>query len=161
MRAKSVRCAAGLVMLVNVRKRGSKMLNRVVLMGRLTKDVEIRYTEAAEPMAVARFTLAVDRDYKKQGEESVTDFISCVSFGKTAEFVGKYFAKGSLIAVEGRIQTGSYTNKDGNKVYTTDIKVENVHFTGEKRDGSQPQPAPDNGGFMEIPKDIENDLPFK
>lgn len=140
------------------------MLNHVVLMGRLTKDVEVRYIQETN-MAVARFTLAIDRDYQKQGEERVADFISCKAFGKTAEFLGKYFAKGNMLAVMGSIQTGSYTNRDGVKVYTTEVLVNKASFTGEKReDGQQPrqtaQPPVDSDGFMNIPDGIDEELPF-
>ena len=106
-------------------------MNTVILMGRLTRDPEVRYTQGPEPMAVARWSLAVDRRYKKNGEQE-TDFISCVAFGKTAELVEKYCHKGMKICVSGRIQTGSYTNKDGIKVYTTDVIVDNVEFAESK-----------------------------
>lgn len=144
------------------------MLNSSIIMGRLTRDVELRYSQGGD-MAIARFNVAVERDYKAQGAESAeTDFISCVAFGKTAEFISKYFAKGSMICVTGRIQTGSYTNKDGVKVYTTDINVEKAHFTGEKRGDAQtsqqsyqtPPPAASSDGFMNIPDGIEEELPF-
>lgn len=141
------------------------MLNQSILMGRLTRDVEIRYSQGSD-VAVGRFTLAVERDYQKQGEERGTDFISCVAFGKTAEFIEKYFKQGSMLAVVGRIQTGSYTNKDGVKVYTTDIVVDKASFTGEKKGdqpSSQPSGAPnpqDADGFMNIPDGIEEGLPF-
>lgn len=144
------------------------MLNQSIIMGRLTRDVELRYSQGSD-MAIGRFTVAVERDYKAQGaEKAETDFINCVAFGKTAEFIGKYFSQGSMICVAGRIQTGSYTNKDGQKVYTTDINVEKAHFTGEKRqDGQQtnarPQPAPVAGtdDFMSIPDGLDmDDLPF-
>ena len=115
--------------------------------------------------AVARYTLAVDRRYKKQGEEQTADFISCVCFGKSAEFAEKYLKKGTKIAIEGRIQTGSYTNKDGVKVYTTDIVVENQEFAESKHaagenSGQQPRPMTDNDGFMNIPDGIDAELPF-
>ena len=135
------------------------MLNSVILMGRLTRDVEIRYSQGNN-MAVGRFALAVDRDYQKEGEERQADFINCVAFGKTAEFIGKYFVKGSMLAVSGSILTGSYTNKDGVKVYTTEVKVDKASFTGEKRaDGQQPQQAVDSDGFGNVPDDLD-DLPF-
>ena len=103
-------------------------MNKVILMGRLTKDPDVRYGGQQNDKAVAKFSLAVDRKFKREGDEQTADFISCVAFGKTAEFLEKYAGKGSKFVIEGRIQTGSYTNKDGNKVYTTDVVVENVEF---------------------------------
>ena len=132
-------------------------------MGRLVRDVEIRYLQGSDT-AIARFTIACERDYCKQGEERQADFISCVAFGKTAEHINKYFPKGAMICVIGRIQTGSY-EKDGKKVYTTDLNVEKVNFTGEKRtdNGQQNRQAPpptDNDGFYNIPEGIDEELPF-
>ena len=139
-------------------------MNKVILMGRLTRDPEVRYSQGAEPMAIARYTLAIDRKYKNNSDVTA-DFISCVSFGKTAEFAEKYFKQGTKIAISGRLQTGSYTNKDGNRVYTTDVVVEEQEFAESKasQEGNQSSnsPAPDNGGFMAIPPNMENDLPFK
>lgn len=142
-------------------------MNKVILMGRLTRDPEVRYTQGESAMAIARFTLAVDRRFKREGEASA-DFISCVSFGKTAEFVEKYFRQGVKVAVSGRIQTGSYTNRDGNKVYTTDVVVEECEFAESKNasstatgTGATPQPTMASGdGFMNIPDGIEEELPF-
>ena len=153
-------------------------MNQVVLMGRLTRDPEVRYTTGENTLAVARYTLAVDRRFKRDGEPTA-DFINCVSFGRTAEFAEKYFHQGIKIAVTGRIQTGSYTNKDGNKVYTTDIVVENQEFAESKaasdangagpvRTPSQasapqqaaPQPDTSGDGFMNIPDGIDEELPF-
>lgn len=102
-------------------------MNKCVLMGRLTRDPEVRYTQGDNAAAVARFSLAVDRRFKKDGDQTA-DFINCVAFGKTGEFIEKYGHKGTKFVVEGRIQTGSYTNKDGQKVYTTDVVVEQVEF---------------------------------
>lgn len=140
-------------------------MNKALLIGRLVRDPEVRYTASDNPKAIARFTLAVDRRVKKDGEQEA-DFISCVAFSKTAEFIEKYFSKGMKVAVEGRIQTGSYTNKDGQKVYTTDIAVENVEFCESKKDGGQStgQPAPsdslpDSNGFMNI-DELPEELPF-
>ena len=135
-------------------------MNKWIGMGRLTKDPDIRY---AGETAVARFTLAIDRRYNK--EEQKADFISCVAFNKKAEFAERYLHQGTKIAVEGRIQTESYTNKDGQKVYTTDIIVEELEFAESKGAGEKPAeepsaPAPNNG-FMKIPDGIANDLPFK
>ena len=138
------------------------MLNFSVIMGRLTRDPEVRYAQGSNT-AIARFTLAVDRDYQKEGEERAADFISCVAFNKTAEFIGKYFKQGSMLAITGKIQTGSYTNKDGQKVYTTDVIVDKASFTGEKRDNNQQTGGytPNNDAFMDIPEGIEDSgLPF-
>ena len=144
-------------------------MNKAILMGRLTRDPDVRYSAGDQPTAVARYTLAVDRRFKREGDQQA-DFISCVAFGKSAEFAEKYFHQGIKIAVTGRIQTGSYTNKDGVKVYTTDIVVEEQEFAASKaNDGSstsvnatQPtkgNPA-DDDGFMNIPDGIDEELPF-
>lgn len=141
-------------------------MNKVILMGRLTRDPELRYTQTNNT-AVASFTLAVDRKMVKQGEERQADFISCVAWAKGAEFIGKYFQKGSMIAVVGRIQTRNYDDKDGKKRYVTEVVVEDSYFTGSKQaTGSAPRenPAPQGGGsdptdgFYPIPEDDE--LPF-
>lgn len=133
-------------------------MNKVILMGRLTRDPEVRYTQGDEPVAIARYSLAVDRKYKKEGEQSA-DFISCVAFGKNGQFAEKYLTKGMKIAISGRLQTGSYTNKDGANVYTTDVVVEE-HYFAEAKGDSKPHPEPD-AGFVAVPDGIENDLPFK
>lgn len=146
-------------------------MNKVILMGRLTRDPDIRYSQAAEPLAIARYTLAVDRRFQRRdnsGNEQTADFISCVAFGKNGEFAEKYLKQGTKIAITGRIQTGSYTNKDGNKVYTTEVVVEEQEFAESKGSGSGssqqnvPQQSPDVGpdGFMNIPDGIEEELPF-
>ena len=126
-------------------------MNKVALIGRLTRDPDVRYSQGGEPMAIARFTLAVDRRTKNRD----ADFISCVAFGKNGEFVEKYFHKGMKVAVVGRIQTGSYDSKDGHKVYTTDVVCEELDFCESK----QKQNA-DADGFMNIPDEIEEELPF-
>ena len=134
-------------------------MNKTLLIGRTTKDPDIRYTQSEQPMTIARFNLAVDRRFKKEGEQSA-DFISCVAFGKTAEFIEKYVFKGTKIAVEGRIQTGSYTNKDGNKVYTTDVVVEQVEFAGSKTD-SKSAAKESNDDFMNVADELDDEgLPF-
>ena len=115
-------------------------MNKVILMGRLTRDPEVRYSSGANSMAVARFTLAVDRRFRREGEASA-DFINCVSFGKTAEFAEKYFRQGLKVLVTGRIQTGSYTNRDGQKVYTTDVVVEEQEFAESKASNDNYQGA--------------------
>ena len=134
-------------------------MNKTLLIGRTTKDPDIRYTQSEQPMTIARFNLAVDRRFKKEGEQSA-DFISCVAFGKTAEFIEKYVFKGTKIAVEGRIQTGSYTNKDGNKVYTTDVVVEQVEFAESKTD-SKSAAKESNDDFMNVADELDDEgLPF-
>lgn len=139
-------------------------MNKVILMGRLTRDPDVRYTQGEEPMAIARFTLAVDRRGKRDGEASA-DFPSCVCFRRTAEFIEKYAHQGTKLVVVGRIQTGSYTNRDGQKVYTTDVVVEEAEFAESKAAAdrnTQQTPPPDTGadGFMNIPDGIEEELPF-
>lgn len=136
-------------------------MNSVQLIGRMTRNPEVRYT--GQGMAHARFTLAVDRRFKKDGEKSA-DFISCVAFGKTAEFIEKYFHKGTKMGMQGRIQTASYTNQEGNTIYTTDVICENIEFVESKKDdqaagGEQQAASPD--GFMSIPESMDDDnLPF-
>ncbi len=135
-------------------------MNSVQLLGRLARDPEVRYTAGDNPTAVARFTVACARKYKKDAEQTA-DFISCMAFGKTAEFIERYFTKGNSIALNGRIQTGSYTNKDGNKVYTTDVVVDTLEFVGSKNESNSSNAAnPKNDDFMNIPDNIEEDLPF-
>ena len=146
-------------------------MNKVILMGRLTKDPEIRYSQGDTSTAVARYTIAVERRMRRQGEEQTADFISCVSFGKTAEFVEKYLKQGVKIAGCGRIQTGSYINKTGQKVYTTDVVLEEVEFAESKNassgnvgtgnQGSTPKPSQAVGdGFMQIPEGFAEELPW-
>ena len=128
-------------------------MNRVVLMGRLTKEPELRYTQGETSTAVARYTLAVDR----RGKEKQADFIQCVAFGKAGEFAQKYFTKGQRVLVSGRIQTGSYTNKEGQKVYTTDVIVDDQEFADSKSSGSA---ATNPEGFMDIPEGSDDEIPF-
>lgn len=141
-------------------------MNKAILMGRLTRDPHISYKEqekTQEQMCIARYTLAVDRR-KAKAEEQSTDFIGCVAFGRSAEFAEKYLKQGIKIIVTGRIQTGSYTNKDGYKVYTTDVIVEEQEFAESKRisdENTQKAKEEDKGdGFMNIPDGIEEELPF-
>lgn len=138
-------------------------MNKVILMGRLTRDPEVRYSQGAQPLAIARYTLAVDRRGSKQGEQSA-DFINCIAFGKSGEFAEKYLHQGTKIVITGRIQTGSYTNRDGQKVYTTDVVVEEQEFVESKKNTQPaPEPAPAGGyeGFMNIPDNVEDEgLPF-
>lgn len=134
-------------------------MNKVQLVGRLTKDAEVRYSQGDSQMAIARFTVAVDR----RGKNNEADFISCVAFGKTAEFVEKYFSKGNRIGICGHIQTGSYTDKDGKKVYTTDVIADEAEFVESKGVAAEQvkeQPKVDENGFMNIPDNIDEDLPF-
>lgn len=138
-------------------------MNKVILMGRLARDPDVRYSQSAEPMAIARYTLAVDRRLQRKNqdnEEQTADFISCVAFGKAGEFAEKYLRKGIKIAVVGRIQTGSYTNKDGNKVYTTDVVVEEQEFAESKSQNANGTENPSDG-FVNIPEGFEDNLPFR
>ena len=151
-------------------------MNKAILMGRLTRDPEVRYTQGENQMAIARYTLAVDRRFNRNGDENTADFISCVAFGKSGEFAERYFRKGTKVLVTGRIQTGSYTNKDGVKVYTTDVVVEDQEFAESKNSnnnsgdnygnnfggGNSQSAAPmaADDGFMNIPDGIDEELPF-
>ena len=148
-------------------------MNKVILMGRLTRDPSISYTQAnsaQESTCVARYSLAVDRRFNRDGERKA-DFISCIAFGRQAEFAEKYLRKGTKIALTGRIQTGSYTNRDGQKVYTTDVVVEEQEFAESKAASAEhaanfapaDRPSPSNAvsdGFMNIPDGIDEELPF-
>lgn len=133
-------------------------MNKVILIGRPTNDPEVRYSQTEQGnTAIARFSLAVDR----KGKDAGADFINCVAFGKNGEFAEKYLRKGTKIAVEGRIQTGSYANKEGKKVYTTDVVVEGYDFCESKgKAQKEPQPQPSADGFMNIPDGIGGELPF-
>lgn len=141
-------------------------MNKVILMGRCTRDPEVRYSQGDNAMAIARYTLAVDRRFRRNNDgEQSADFIGCVAFGKSAEFAEKYFRQGIKVVVTGRIQTGSYTNKDGQKVYTTDVVVEDQEFAESKATSQQNQqnnstPATDSDGFMNIPDGIDDEMPF-
>lgn len=143
-------------------------MNKVILMGRLTRDPEVRYGAGENSTAVARYTIAVDRRFKRDGEQNA-DFIGCVAFGRNAEFAEKYLRQRTKIVLTGRIQTGSYTNRDGQKVYTTDIVVEEQEFAeskaatagnGGQNNYSRPAAAADAEGFMNIPDGIDDELPF-
>ncbi len=155
-------------------------MNKVILMGRLTRDPEVRYSQGDNPLAIARYTLAVDRRQSRSnnGDEQTADFINCVAFGRTGEFAERYLHKGTKIAVTGRIQTGSYTNKDGVKVYTTEVVVEDHEFCESRNAASNdggfgggfnggyaggnnaPTPSGVGDGFMNIPDGIDEELPF-
>jgi len=157
-------------------------MNKVILMGRLTRDPEVRYSQGETPLAIARYTLAVDRRGRSNNDEQTADFINCVAFGRAGEFAEKYLRKGTKLAVSGRIQTGSYTNKDGVKVYTTEVIVDDQEFAESKNassgssntggygggysggfaGGNNNAPAPSGAGdgFMNIPDGIDEELPF-
>lgn len=146
-------------------------MNKVILMGRLTRDPEVRYSQSGDgQLAIARYTIAVDRRFRRDGDQQTADFISCVAFGRQGEFAEKYLHQGTKILVEGRIQTGSYTNKDGNKVYTTEVVVENSEFAESKANASnnsnggfqKSEPTSSVGeGFINIPDGVEDEgLPF-
>lgn len=150
-------------------------MNKVILMGRLTRDPEIRYANNENNTCIANYTLAVDRRFKRQGDEQTADFIRCVAMGKNGEFAEKYLHQGIKIVVEGRIQTGSYTNRDGQKVYTTEVVVEDQEFAESKAssdsyaashprtsapEASMPNPGTAAEGFMNIPDGIDEELPF-
>lgn len=137
-------------------------MNKVFLAGRLTRDPEVRYTQVDKPAAIARYTLAVDRRFKRDGDANA-DFINCVAFGKAGEFAEKYLKKGTKITVVGRIQTGSYTNKNGQKVFTTDVVVEEQEFAESKssnQQNSSGQTASSGDSFMNIPDGIDEQVPF-
>ena len=143
-------------------------MNKVILMGRLTRDAEVRYSQGESSSAIARFTLAVDRRFRRNNEDQTADFISCVAFSKTAEFLERFGRKGTKFVLEGRIQTGSYTNREGQKVYTTDVVVEEQEFAESKNAESgnaggyntQPAPAPQSGNDGFMPAGDDSELPF-
>ena len=148
-------------------------MNKVILMGRLTRDPEVRYSQGENSLAIARYTLAVDRrQARNSGDDQTADFINCVAFGRAGEFAEKYFRKGTKIAVSGRIQTGSYTNKDGVRVFTTEVVVEDQEFAESKNASAggeggftgnnfnRPAPSGAGEGFMNIPDGIDEELPF-
>lgn len=145
-------------------------MNKVILLGRLTRDPDVRYSSGENATAVARYTLAVDRRFRKEGDQQTADFIGCVAFGRAGEFAEKYFRKGTKVLITGRIQTGSYTNRDGQKVYTTDVVVEEQEFaesknssaSSEAAQGGRPSPCEAAGdGFMNIKDyEIDEELPF-
>ena len=151
-------------------------MNKVILMGRLTRDPEVRYSQGEQATAIARYTIAVDRRFRRDGDGQTADFIGCVAFGRQGEFAEKYFRKGTKVLITGRIQTGSYTNREGQKIYTTDVIVEEQEFAESKGSSSnagnnaasapQSNPEPSNptsstgSGFMNIPDGIDEELPF-
>ncbi len=149
-------------------------MNKVILMGRLTRDPDIRYSSGDNSLAIARYTLAVDRRFRRDSDQTA-DFISCVAFGRSAEFAEKYLHQGTKIAITGRIQTGSYVNREGNKVYTTEVVVEDQEFAESKnaqsaggaapsgdarRDAAPAQEEPLDDGFMNLPDGLDEELPF-
>ena len=136
-------------------------MNKVILIGRLTKDPEVKFSQGDNSTATARFSVAVNRKFKNAEGNYEADFINCVSFNKTAEFVEKYFHKGDMIALVGRIQTGSYTNKDGVKINTTDVVVEEVEFAGGKSNSGETQQAKNSkNDFMSVPDGTDEEMPF-
>lgn len=145
-------------------------MNKVILMGRLTRDPEVRYSQGAEPIAIARYTLVVDRRGRRDNGEQTADFISCIAFRQKAEFAERYLQQGIKIAVVGHIQTGSYTNREGQKVYTTDVVIDEQEFAESKSHSQQnsgyqqetpcPYPPSTGDGFMNIPDGIDEELPF-
>lgn len=138
-------------------------MNKVILMGNLTRDPEIRYTQGEKNMAIARFSLAINRRFSRDGETNV-DFFNCTAFGKQAEFVEKYFRQGSRMLLVGRIQNDNYTNKNGEKVYSVQIMADEIEFAERKQAGgnnnAEPEQKQDDDDFMEIPENIESELPF-
>lgn len=145
-------------------------MNKIILIGRLTRDPEVRYSQGANPIAVATFSIAVDRRFKREGEPDA-DFFNCTAFGKQAEFVERYLKKGMKMVVVGRLQNDSYTNKEGQKVYSTRIMVDELEFAESKnaaagsedsgyRQGTKPEPGVGDDGFMNIPDGIDEELPF-
>lgn len=140
-------------------------MNKAILIGRLTRDPEIRWTQGEKSMCIARYTLAVNRIFKREGEAEA-DFINCIAFGRQGEFADRYLKQGTKIAVCGRIQTGSYTNKEGRKVYTTDVIIEGQEFAESKAKGEgkttkqDADPHHERDGFMTIPVGAEEELPF-
>ena len=136
-------------------------MNKAILVGRLTRDQEVRYSQDENATAVARYTVAVDRRFKRDGEPTA-DFIRCLVFGRSAEFAEQYFRQGMRVSISGRIQTGSYTNKDGVKVYTTEVIVEEQEFAESRteQERNKAQGADEGDGFMNIQDDIDNELPF-
>lgn len=160
---------------INLLNGGNIYMNKVILMGRLTRDAEIRYAQEDNSPAIARFSLAVDRHYGNTAKSQTADFINCLAFGKRAEFFERFGKKGIKFIIEGKVQTGSYTNKDGQKVYTTDVVVENAEFVESKStasgnaksestaSGSAGRPAPSQAAgdvFMNIPDETNEFIPF-
>ena len=133
-------------------------MNNCTFIGNITKDIELRYAQEGK-MAIARFNVALNRDFKKNGESSA-DFINCIAFGKTAEFIDKYFSRGKKIGMIAHVQTGNYKNKEGNTVYTTDFVVDKVEFVESKSANTEVRRTDDNDGFMNIPDGFEEELPF-
>ena len=136
-------------------------MNKIILLGRIVRDPEIRYTQGQNAMAIGKFSLAVNRKYKRENEPEA-DFFNCTSFGKQAEFVEKYLKKGSKVLISGRVQNDNYTNKEGQKVYSVQIMVEEIEFAESKgsSDSAKQQSEPSSGGFVNIPEDLQEELPF-
>ena len=134
-------------------------MNKIILLGRLTRDPEVRYTQGDNSMAIAKFSLAVNRRFKKENEPEA-DFFNCTAFSKQAEFVEKYLKQGTKILLSGRIQNDNYTNKEGQKVYSIQIMVEEIEFA-ESKNNSTSEPSQSNDGFMNIPDGLQEELPFQ
>lgn len=135
-------------------------MNKCIFLGRLTRDPEIRYTQGAQPVTVANYTLAVDKRFKREGEPAA-NFLNFVAYAKAAEFTERFFKKGTKIVVTARVQTRNYTNKDGQKVYVTEFIVEDQEFAESKGSGNhEPEPMPEGDGFMQIPDGLDEELPF-
>lgn len=132
-------------------------MNKVIMMGRLTKNPEVRYAEGENPVAVGRYTLAVNRRWKKEGE---ADFIPCIVFGKSATFAEKYFSKGQMVGIVGRLQVRNWTDKDGNKRRNIEVVVEEQHFAGSKNENQEPRREPAEDGFYPVSDIEDDDLPF-
>ena len=137
-------------------------MNKVILMGRLTRDPDVKYSSGDNPLAIARYSLAVERKFAKKGDEKTADFFNCVAFGKGGEFAEKYLRKGLKIVVSGRLQTDSYTNKDGQKIDTMSVIVEEHEFAESKKSSSNGSSSADTSddGFMQIPEGLDESLPF-
>ena len=136
-------------------------MNKVCLVGRLVRDPEVRYSAGENATAICRFSVAVDRRFKREGDEQTADFINIVSFGKTAEFIQKYFTKGQRIGLAGRIQTGKFTNKDGQTVYTTDVIAEEVEFVESKKSGNETgSSSKSDDSFSNVSDEVDGELPF-
>ena len=136
-------------------------MNKIILLGRLTQDAEVRYSQGEKSMAIANFSIAVNRKFKREGEPDA-DFFNCTAFGKQAEFVEKYLKKGTKILLTGKVQNNNYTNKEGQKVYSVQIITEEIEFAESKAAdaGTQPTPTQENNGFVNIPDGLQEELPF-
>lgn len=135
-------------------------MNKIILLGRIVRDPEVRYTQGQNSMAIAKFSIAVNRRFKRENEPDA-DFFNCIAFSKQAEFVEKYLKKGTKILLSGRVQNDNYTNKEGQKVYSVQIMVEEIEFAESKSNSTTEQPAQPSDGFMNIPDGLQEELPFQ